>query len=120
MRLSRSQKPPLVYKRGTLKAKQQKGKDHNPDSPTATSESFHRTTRLGITHSLPFFLGNVFWILAKILCLYNTMLCGMAEGGQHAVPSSLTWKEKGSQQISGKKIKSPSSHPARDVEKEAA
>jgi len=33
-----------------------------------------------------FFLGNVFWILAKILCLCNTMLCGMAEGGQHADP----------------------------------
>lgn len=48
------------------------------------------------------------------------MLCGMAEGGQHADPSSLMWKEKGSQQISGKKMKSLSSHSSWDTEKEAA
>lgn len=52
--------------------------------PAITSKSFHRrknkqkqNKRLSFTHSLPFlflfwFLGNVFWILAQILCLYNS------------------------------------------------
>lgn len=75
----------------TTKKIQNKGKNRNSNCPLTISKSFHRRTtndRVSLTVCL-FFLGNVFWILAKILCLYNTMLCGMAKCYQHSAPPTL-------------------------------
>lgn len=97
------------------KKTQNKGKkNHNSNCPLTISKSFHRRTtndRVSLTVCL-FFLGNVFWILAKILCLYNTMLCGMAKCYQHSAPPNTGKDEKESQQKEKKnnKPRFPSPH----------
>lgn len=82
---------PNNYKQQQQQKIQNKGKNRNSNCPLTISKSFHRRTtndRVSLTVCL-FFLGNVFWILAKILCLYNTMLCGMAKCYQHSAPPTL-------------------------------
>ena len=54
------------------------------DSPTAPVLP-QKNNMIGYQSQFAFFFWVMFfWILAKILCLYNTMLCGLEGGGRHA------------------------------------